>query len=178
MRDDGAVPAPGQARDFAERDRWSRASASCSIASSGSPTNMPSTCAARAIDSRGRRRRMRSEAEHRRAVSLLQLRQWRRHLHRALASCVGKEDQRRREPRRDRVGRSTSVNRETFGRRIDQAHVAAGLAQQRRGERERVRRLGRAENVLALLAAALAGEGDAVDERRVDEQRAATKHRL
>ena len=39
-----------------------------------------------------------------------------------------------------------------------------------------VGRLGRAEHFLALLAAPLARERDAVDERRIDEQRAAAKH--
>ena len=45
------------------------------------------------------------------------------------------------------------------------------LAEERGADQQRVRRLGRAEHFLALLAAALPGEGDAVDERRVDEQR-------
>ncbi len=53
--------------------------------------------------------------------------------------------------------------------------LAAGVAQQRAHQGERVGRLGRAEHVLAFLASALTGERHAVDERRVDEKRLASE---
>src|SRR4030095_7354011 len=60
--------------------------------------------------------------------------------------------------------------------RVDQLHSTSRFAQERRRERERVRRLGRAKDFFTFLAAALSSESNAVDERRVDKQRAATKH--
>ena len=59
-----------------------------------------------------------------------------------------------------------------LGGRVDQSYLASGPAQERRHQRERIGRLGGAEHVFALLAAALTRERHAVDERRIDEERA------
>src|SRR5205823_9312089 len=55
---------------------------------------------------------------------------------------------------------------------------AAGVPQERCEHRQRIRRLGGAEHFFALLATALTGEGNAVDERRVDEQGLSAKHHV
>ena len=88
---------------------------------------------------------------------------------------AGKHDERRAEAlrveARDEVG-----HRLPRGREIGQPDLAAALAQHRRDERERVGRLGRAEHLFALLAAALARKGNAADERRIHEQCAGSQH--
>ena len=116
-----------------------------------------------------------AEAEHRRAVVLLELRD-RGDVRIERRRRARKDDQRRREavafePRDD------LVDRQPLRGGVDQADIASGIAQQRASKRQRVRRLGRAEHVFALLAAALARKGDAVDQRRIDEQRLPSEHR-
>src|SRR5690606_30122116 len=59
---------------------------------------------------------------------------------------------------------------------VDRTHLVATIAEQRGGQRERVRRLRRAKDFLALLAAPLAREGQVADERRVDEKGPGAKH--
>ncbi len=72
---------------------------------------------------------------------------------------------------RDDLGR-----REVGGGHVDQAEVDAARAQQRRRDEQRVRGLRRAEDFLTLLTPALPGEADAVDRRRIDEQRLLAGH--
>jgi hypothetical protein len=120
------------------------------------------------------RRGVRSEAEQRRAEARLEL-------------CDGcdvrvqrgrrarKQDQRRRESfpieRRDEV-----CDAAPFRRQVDKTDVGADLPQQRRDDRQGVGRLRRAQDFLALLAAPLSRERDAVDEGWVHEQRLAADH--
>ena len=66
----------------------------------------------------------------------------------------------------------------SLGGEIGEHDLAARLTQERSQHRQRIRRLRRAEHLFALLAAPLAGEGDAVDERRVDEQGLSAKHHV
>jgi hypothetical protein len=133
---------------------------------------MPSTSVARAIDSAGVVEAC--EADNRRRVARLQA----RHL-----DGVGvqrrrrarKENQRRREVFRLQP-RHHVVDRQALRGCIDEPHVAAGIPQQRRDQRERIRRLRRAEHFFTFLAASLSGERDAIDERRIDEEGLATDH--
>jgi hypothetical protein len=117
---------------------------------------------------RGSRRRVRPEAEERRPVTRFE---------RSDRRDVGVERRRRaREQHQRRVEtflvelRDQIGDRSTLGRQIHQTDLAAGVAQHRGEQRQRVRRLGGAEDLLALLAAALPREGDAVHERRVYEK--------
>ena len=123
---------------------------------------------ARSIDSRGVHDACGPKREHRRAVPRLEP----RHLGDVGSSVgvvLGKTIERRREAFAS--SRRSAIDRPSARRRqVDQPDVAAALAQQRGGQRQRVRRLGRAEHLLALLAAALPRERDAADERRIDEQ--------
>jgi hypothetical protein len=89
--------------------------------------------------------------------------------------CRRKHDERRREA----IGVKACddiVDRQLRGGGVDNANVASIRTQQRREQRQRIRRLRRAEHVFALLAAALPREGDAVDERRIDEKRPLPEH--
>ena len=140
-------------------------------ASSGSPTNMPSTCRRPRHRLRRRRRGVRAEAEHRRAVALLQ----RRH-----RRDVGIERRRGASGKTISVGVKPSRSSRAIDlRRSSSRSAVASISRTSQPasrssdaeQRERVRRLGRAEDLLALLAAALPRERDAVDERRVDEER-------
>ena len=148
--------------------------ASCRIPSSGSPTNMPSTSGTRAIDAAAAVEACGPKQNIGAPYFALDLRD-RVDVRIERRRGARKDDQRRREalafePRDD------VRNRQPLRGRVDQPDIASGIAQQRARKRERVRRLGRAEHVLALLAAALARKGDTVDERRVDEQRLPPEH--
>lgn len=68
------------------------------------------------------------------------------------------------------------LDRSSFGGQIGEDYFAARVAQERPQHRQRVRRFGRAEHFFAFLTAALPGEGNAVDQRRVDEQSLSAKH--
>ena len=176
MRNDSGVrrTAPGQARHVRRGCRSSGSVASCRIPSSGSPTNMPSTSGTRAIEAAAAV----EACGPKQNIGAPYFR-----LIRAIASTsassvgvvLGKMMSVGLKPSPSSRA-MTSVDRQPLGGRVDQPDVASGIAQQRGRKRERVRRLGRAEYVLALLAAALAREGDAVDERRVDEQRLPPEH--
>ena len=115
-----------------------------------------------------RRRRVRPEAHERRAEGRFQL---------PRLGDIGVE--RRRGAAEHEQRRLVAVGFEAvdelpggqpLGRLVDQAEINALLAQDRGEHRERVGWLGRAEHFLALLAAALAGERHAVDERRIEQQ--------
>ena len=121
-----------------------------------------------------RRRGVRPETEHRRAEVRLQLGE---------LGDVGVERRRRAREQDQRRLEALAIeaadqifDRAALGGEIDQPDVAPRVAQHRGQQRQRVGRLGRAEDLLALLAAPLAGEGDAVDERRIDEQRLLSDH--
>jgi hypothetical protein len=117
---------------------------------------------------------MRPEAEHRRVEVPLQLRH--------LGDVHVERRRRRREENQRRAERfaletaDQILCRAAFRGEIDEPHVAAGLAQQRREHRERVGRLGRAEHFLALLAAPLAREANPADEGRIHQERPRPDH--
>ena len=149
--------------------RCCRVAPAPSAASSGSPTNMPSTSGARSIDAAG-------VVEACGPKQNIGAPKWRFSfaISATSASSVGVVL-----GNRISVGLKPSrsscaieiCDRAPLGGQIDEADVAPRVAQHRGEQRQRVGRLGRAEHLLALLAASLAGEGDAVHERRVDEQR-------
>ncbi len=123
-----------------------------------------------------RRRGVRAEAHQRRTEMPLEL----EHL-------AGVELERRRgaavdhQPGTEAFGvqpRNHGLGREPLGRLVDHPEVDPQPAEQRRDHHQRVRRLRRAEHLVPLLAASLARERHAVHERRVDEQRRATNHRV
>src|SRR6185369_5226121 len=110
----------------------------------------------------------RTETENRRPVLRLQPRD-RCDVGVERGSGARKHNQRRNE-RVPLQPRGDIVYRDPFGRGVDQTDVTARVPKQRRRKRQRVGGLGGAEDVFALLAASLAREGDAVDERWIEEQ--------
>ena len=130
--------------------------------SSGSPTNMPSTLAARAIDSAGvveacgpkqnigAPKRVFSVAIAATSAS-------------SVGVVLGKTISVGVKPSRVELARSCPRSSSRSAVRSISRTSQPRVAQQRRQQRQRVGRLGRAEDVFALLAAALPRERDAVD---------------
>ena len=115
-----------------------------------------------------RRRRVRPEAHEGRAEMGLQP----RHLGDVRVECRGgtrKDDELGAESLGIELA-DHGVGREPGRGLIDQAELDTPLAQQGRANEERIRRLGGAEHLLALLATPLACEGDAVHGRGIDEE--------
>ena len=175
VRHDGARRgAPRQARDRRRAARARRASRAERLPSSGSPTNIPSTAGARvhrfggAVEACGPKQNIGAPYA---ALSLA--------MAATSASSVGVVL-----GKMISVGTNPSRSSRAITSSIDSRSAVASisrtsqprLAQQRRRQRQRVGRLGRAEHVFALLAAALPRERDAVDERRVEEQRLPSEH--
>jgi hypothetical protein len=121
-----------------------------------------------------RRRDVRAEAEERGAVAPSERHHF-GHIGDERGRRARKDDERWREPFGVELG--DEVRRAAAGGgQIDDSNLAAAIAHERRAERQRERRLGRAENFFPLLAATLARKRDAADKRWIDEERAFTQH--